>query len=249
MTENITTIGWLIAGLSAFLIGLTKTGVPGVGILVTPLMAMVLPAKASTGVVLPMLIFADVISVAYFRRYADWRILLRLMPWALVGIVLGWLWMGRLTDRQLKPILGIIVLVMLAIHYIRQYLQRTEKTPPTVWWFAALVGIIAGVTTMLANAAGPIMILYLLAMRLEKQAFMGTAAWYFLILNWVKVPFCIDLGLITTQSLSLNGILAPAVVAGAVVGIWILRHISQRVFEGLAQFFAFFAALYLIFSR
>lgn len=249
MTENWVFASWCIAGFSAFLIGLTKTGVPGVGILVTPLMAMVLPAKVSTGVVLPMLIAADVISVLYFRRYADWKILVRLMPWALVGIVLGWLWMDKLTDQQLKPILGIIVLAMLAIHYGRLQMERFDKTAPTAWWFAALVGMIAGITTMLANAAGPIMILYLLAMRLEKQAFMGTAAWYFMILNWVKVPFCIDLGLITVNSLSLNAALLPMVLAGAAVGIWILRHISQRLFEGLAQFFAAVAALYLIFSR
>ncbi len=234
---------WAIAVLSAIIIGLSKTGLPGVGILCVPLMATILPAKASTGIVLPMLIFADIFAVAYYHRHAVWPHLLRLMPWAMAGIVIGYFIMGHINDAQLKPVIGAIVLVMLGLKYMRDRFRDDNANIPTQWYFAAALGLVAGITTMLANAAGPIMIIYLLAMRLPKNEFIGTGAWYFLILNWVKVPFSMHLGLITAASLKFNLILFPCVAIGAVAGIFLLRWIPQKAFNLAVQILAILAAV------
>lgn len=240
-------LNWFIAAICALLIGLAKTGVPGMGILVVPLMASIMPPRESTGVILPMLVFADFFAVAYYRRHAVWPHVLRLMPWALAGIVIGAFAMNRITDTQLKPLMGAIVLVMLGLHYLRQRVTDHNTPIPTQWYFAAFLGLTAGITTMMANAAGPIMIIYLLAMRLPKNEFIGTGAWYFLILNCIKIPFSYQLGLITPGSLKFNLMLFPLVAIGAVAGIYLVKLIPQRAFNIAVQALAAIAALRMLF--
>jgi uncharacterized membrane protein YfcA len=108
------------------------------------------------------------------------------------------------------------------------------------------MGLFAGFTTMIANAAGPVMVLYLLAMRLEKLEFLGTAAAFFLAINWIKVPFALQLGLINQESLGLNLWLLPAVAVGALSGRWIVARINQRVFENIALGLSGLAAVWLM---
>ena len=242
---DLTFYQWLVSGLSAVMIGLAKTGLPGIGILAIPLMAWVLPARASTGVVLPMLIFADFFAVGCYRRFAVWPKLVRLLPWAAVGVFLGYLALGRVNDQQLKPIIGGIVLVMLALNFWRNY-GKEDRPVPTWWWFAALFGLLAGVTTMMANAAGPVMAIYLLAMRLSKNEFIGTGAWYFLLVNCFKVPFSAHLGLINSQSFHFNLVLFPLVALGALAGMKLLKHIPEKVFNYLVQGLAALAAVNLL---
>lgn len=244
---DLSVIQWLVTAISAVMIGMAKTGLPGVGILCVPLMASIMPAKASTGIVLPMLIFADIFAVAYYHRHAVWSHLLRLMPWALAGIIIGFLIMGRINDAQLKPVIGVIVFVMLGLNYVRDRINGENANVPTQWWFAAALGLVAGITTMLANAAGPIMIIYLLAMRLEKNEFIGTGAWYSLILNCVKVPFSMHLGLITAASAKFNLLLFPCVLIGVVAGILLLNKIPQKTFTFTVQLLALLAALNMLF--
>jgi len=243
---DLTFYQWLVSGLSAVMIGLAKTGLPGIGILAIPLMAWVLPARASTGVVLPMLIFADFFAVGCYRRFAVWPKLVRLLPWAAVGVFLGYLALGRVNDQQLKPIIGGIVLVMLALNFWRNY-GKEDRPVPTWWWFAALFGLLAGVTTMMANAAGPVMAIYLLAMRLSKNEFIGTGAWYFLLVNCFKVPFSAHLGLINSQSFHFNLVLFPLVALGALAGIKLLKHIPEKFFNQIVQGLAALAAINLLF--
>lgn len=236
----------IIVSLAAFLIGISKTGITGAGILAIPLMAVVLPARASTGVVLPMLIAADVFAVAWYRKKASWNHLFRVIPWALAGIVIGYLVMGRLTDRQLQPFIGLVILAMLGMNRWRNRGGAAAPIPESRW-FSAFIGLAAGITTMLANAAGPIMVIYLLSMRLPKIQFIGTAAWYFFILNWVKVPFSTSLGLINSESLRLNLQLLPFIVIGAAGGILVLKHIPQKFFSVAVEILAAAAALRLLF--
>lgn len=244
---NLSEFQWLTVSICALMVGLTKTGIPGLGVLIVPLMAEVIPARASTGIVLPMLIFADIFAVGYYRRYAVWSHLFRLMPWATAGVVMGYLALGRVNDQQLRPIIGVIVLAMLGINYWRNRLKGEQVSIPTQWWFAAGIGLAAGITTMMANAAGPLMVIYLLAMRLPKSEFIGTGAWYFLILNWFKVPFSVNLGLITGESLQLNLVLFPIIAIGALGGIKILKHIPEKKFAILVQILAIVAAIMLLF--
>jgi hypothetical protein len=239
--------GWLVVGLSAFVVGVSKTGIPGLGILHVPLMAMVLPARESTGVLLGMLILGDLFAAGYYRHHAEWKHVVRLLPPALVGIVAGWQAMRFVTNEQLQPIMGIIVLAMLGLHYGRTHWWGEEAPIPTHPLFGIALGFLAGVTTMMANAAGPVMVIYLLAMRLPKLAFVGTSAWFFFVVNWLKVPFSVQLSLITSESIKLNLLMLPLIAAGSLAGIVFLRRIPQKAFNSLIQLLAAAAALKLLF--
>ena len=236
--------GWVVVALCAVMVGISKTGLPGMGILFVPLMAMVIPAKQSTGMVLGILILADVFAVSYYRRAAMWRYIIRLIPASLVGIVAGYFVMKIINDAQLKPIIGVIVVAMLAVNWWR---NRRDEDVPTEWWFAEVMGFFAGLTTMMANAAGPVMIVYLLAMRLPKVEFVGTSAWFFFIVNWLKVPFSMHLGLINVESIKLGFIMLPFIIIGAVLGIVALKKMPQKVFEITIQVLALAAAIKLLF--
>lgn len=238
---------WAILVGAALLMGFSKTGLPGAGILAIPLVAWVIDARASTGVVLPMLIAGDIFAVACYRRHADWRHVLRLMPWAITGIFIGYCALGKVTDGQLRPIIGGTILVMLGLNAWRDYLHGDRAPIPTHWSFSAVLGLTAGITTMMANAAGPIMAIYLLAMRLPKNVFVGTGAWYFFLLNSFKVPFSMHLGLINPESLRLNLLLLPAIVLGAVTGIYVLPRVPEKLFTRLVQLLAAAAAVKLLF--
>ena len=235
----------MIVSLCAAMIGFTKTGVPGLGVLVIPLMAEVFPARASTGIVLPMLMFADIFAIAYYRRQVVWSHLLRIMPSTIGGVVVGYLLLERVSDQQLSPSIGIIVLIMLGLEQFRDR-RVSDASVPTQWWFAGGLGLFAGTTTMLANAAGPFMTIYLAAMRLQKSEFMGTNAWYYFVLNWVKVPFSLSLGLINSQSLQFDVSLFPAIAVSALAGAVILKHMPQRKFEVVVQILAAATAVKLI---
>jgi uncharacterized membrane protein YfcA len=239
--------GWAVVALCAVMVGISKTGIPGMGILFVPLMAMVLPARQSTGVVLGILILADVFAVIYYHKAALWGHIIRLVPATLVGIIAGYFVMKVISDSQLKPTIGVIVLAMLAVNWWRTRKGGDDGPIPTQWWFAAVIGFLAGLTTMMANAAGPVMIVYLLAMRLPKTEFVGTSAWFFFIVNWLKVPFSVRLGLITAESIKLNLIMLPFIAAGSILGIFVLRRMPQRVFEVSVQLLAAAAAIKLLF--
>lgn len=244
---ELSTHHWIVMSIAALIIGLSKCGLPGMGILAIPFVAAVIPAKASTGFILPMLIVGDVFGVAYFRRHAEWRHLFRLFPWAITGILLGWLSMGRLNDAQLRPLIGGIVLVILGLNAWRQRQTNLDDRIPHSIWFAAVLGLFAGFTTMVANAAGPIMTIYLLAMNLPVAAFLGTGAWYFLLMNTFKVPFSAQLGLITPASLKVNAMLIPCIALGAWCGIRFASRIPRKTFEVLVQVLAAVGALKLMF--
>ena len=213
------------------LIGISKTGVPGLGILAVTLLAMVFPEGKSLGVMLPMLMVADVFAVGYFRRRAHWQSLARLIPTTLAGIVIGYLTLDLIGPRHINRLIGGMVLGLLVMQALRQKGLLGGEYVPHRWVFACSMGLLAGFATMIANAAGPITIIYLLAMRLDKMRFMGTAAWFYLIFNWVKVPFQADLGLISTESLLFDAKLIPAILAGALLGIFALKHIPQKAFQ------------------
>ena len=235
--------GYVVVALCAFLIGITKTGIPGIGILVVPLMALAVPAKESTGLLLGILILADVFAIIYHRRNAKWFHVFRLLPAAFAGIVTGYFGLKIVNDQQLKPIIGIIVLLMLGVNYWRIKNKDENAQIPTPLWLAVWLGFMAGVTTMMANAAGPVMIIYLIAMRLPKIEFVGTSAWFFFIINWLKVPFSANLNLMTAESVKLNFMMLPFIFIGAIVGIFFLKRIPQKTFTIVVQLLAAAAAV------
>jgi len=200
-----------------------------------------------------MLIAGDVFAVAFYRRHADWRHLFHLMPWAFLGVVAGYLLLGVLTDSQLRPIIGLVILVMIGMGQYRAWRERkaskeaVEAQPSFSPRFAASMGIVGGAVTMMANAAGPVIALYMLAMKLPKNVFVGTGAWYFLIMNCVKVPFSAHLGLVNSSSIALNLCLLPLIVIGAVAGLLLLKRLPEKLFNRLVLILAALAALKLLF--
>lgn len=241
---------WALLVLGAFLVGLAKTGIAGIGILAVAIFALILPTRESVGVVLLILIAADIVAVTAYRRHAVWSHLWRLFPWAAIGVMIGFATMGRINDAQVAKLIGGILITMVVFHYWRRWnaSQLDPEEVPHGFWFAAVVGILAGFTTMIANAAGPIMILYLLAMRLPKMEFIGTAAWFFLTVNLFKVPFSSYLGLINPSSFLLIDLrLAPVAVVGALSGRALIPFINQALFENLALIFTLVAGLWLLF--
>jgi hypothetical protein len=237
---------WAALAGCALLIGLSKTALPGAGILAVPLAAMVMPARESIGMVLPMLIFADLFAVAWYRRHAQWSHLLRLLPWTVTGLGVGFALLAMLDNQRFAPVIGGIVLVMILLRSRLPGAKQTADPVPHHPAFAPCMGIAAGATTMLANAAGPVMTLYLLAMQMPKHQFIGTSAWFFFAVNWIKVPFYAQQQLITAASLQTNLLLLPAVTAGAVLGILLLKRIPQKLFNTIALLLAAASAVKLL---
>lgn len=241
---------WVWAAVGAILIGFSKTGIAGLGVLFVAIFANIFPAKHAVGVVLPLLICGDLVAVAAYRRHAEWKHLWRLFPWTAAGVVLGFLVMDRAGNREIAVMTGVILIALIALHLWRTSVQRLRgrpPTPPSHFSFAGIMGIASGFTTMISNAAGPIMVLYLLAMRLPKMVFLGTGAFFFLVMNLFKVPFGVSLGIINRDSLLLDLALAPFVLAGAGAGRLLIGRINQKVFENLVLGLAFLAALRLLF--
>jgi uncharacterized protein len=223
---------WACLAVAAFCTGLSKTGILGLGILGMALFANVLPARESTGAILPLLLCADVFGVTFFRKHASWPHLGRLFVWVVAGVFLGFFVLGRVNNTQVQRMIGLILLAMLALNWWRgRHAGDLADRLPHSKWFAALMGLLAGFTTMMANAAGPVMAIYFLAIGLPKLVFIGTAAWFFMLLNAFKVPFSAKLGLITPDSLRMDAILLLPMIPGALLGPRILEHINQRVFE------------------
>ena len=166
---------WALAVVGALAIGLAKTGISGLGMLAVVIFANLLPARQASGFVLPMLVFADVVAVASYRRHAQWQYLWKLFPWTALGVVAGYFALGRIDDRQAKVLIGLIVLGLLALHLARRA-RAAAELPEHAGWYAPVIGVLAGFTTLVANAAGPLMVIYLLSMRLPKMEYMGTGA-------------------------------------------------------------------------
>lgn len=242
--------GWAIAIVGALWIGISKTGIAGLGILAVALFAIIFPARLSTGIVLPILIVGDIVAVLYYRRTAVWAYLLRLIPWALLGVILGYLTLGRLDSLLVGKLIGGVLFIITLLQFWRMRstgsVEHAGEALQHNRWLAALVGILAGFFTMVSNASGPIMIIYLLAMGLPKMEFMGTSSWYYLLLNTAKLPFSYNLGLITPESLLFGLMMAPFVVIGGLVGYQILQRLNQRVFEQLALVLTLVAVVRLI---
>jgi uncharacterized membrane protein YfcA len=247
--------GWVLACGCAICVGMSKAGLPGLGTVAVPLMAMVFPPSQSTGILLPILIAGDAFGVLYFHRHANWPLLFRLMPAALAGIVIGFFIVRHLMGSEdggntvIRLSIGSLVLLLVVLSWLKDRLHLAEiSTLPPKWslCLAITFGVLAGVTTQIANAAGPIMVVYLLAMRLPKDSFIGTSAWYFCILNWCKVPFMIGLGTITKESLLFNAKLIPVVLLGSLLGIFISARMSNRSFEKWVLLLAGISALKLL---
>ncbi|MEU0673620.1 sulfite exporter TauE/SafE family protein [Streptomyces sp. NPDC006172] len=232
--------GWEFAALAcaALLVGFSKTAVSGANTVSLAIFAAVLPARASTGVLLPILIAGDVLAVLTYRRHAHWPTLWRLFPAVAVGVVAGTAFLTWADDAVVRTSIGAILLFMAAVTLWRRRTADATADPDGVTTRAGRIkarsyGVLGGFTTMVANAGGPVMSMYLLSAGFRKLGFLGTSAFFFLIVNVSKVPFSVGLGLIDAHSLLLDATLVAFVVPGALLGKWAVDRINQRLFEQL----------------
>ena len=239
-TLTTTDVGCLVMG--ALGIGFSKAGFPGVSMLHVILYALVFGTLDSTGVLLPMLVIGDVCAIALFGEKADWSHVRRLLPPTLLGISIGWLLMGQLNEQVFRVLVGGIILTLTVVQAGRLWRPNWFESVPHTQSFAIVLGLLAGLTTMLANAAGPVVGLYLLAVNLPKWELIGTSAWLFLVLNVIKLPLSFQLGLITPSTLAIDFTFAPAIPLGMLAGRWLVTRVSQRWFNSILLAFTAVAA-------
>jgi uncharacterized membrane protein YfcA len=240
---------WVLAILCAVMIGMAKTGVHALGTLVVPLMAFLFGGMPSSGLVLPMLVMADIFGVVYYHRSAHWKTLLKVLPWAFIGIFAGLLTGRSISAVQFKQMIGILVIISLLV-MIWMEIKKTGKGVPVPHkvWFAIPFGIMGGFSTMIGNAAGPIMSVYLLSMNFYKNTYIGTTAWFFFIVNVSKMPLQIwGWHNITFQTLAFNIMLLPAIALGAFAGIRIVRLIPESAYRWFIVAATFISAIALFF--
>jgi uncharacterized membrane protein YfcA len=237
---------WLMLFLGAAGIGLSKSGFPGISMFHVVVYAAIFGTKESTGLLLPMLVLGDCIAIFVFGRKANWHQVRRLLPPTLAGVVIGWLIMDRMDPENFKQLVGIVILSLIGLQCTRAQKPQWFDQIPNRRWFAVLLGLLAGVTTMLANAAGPVVALYLISVKLPKWELIGTSAWLFLVLNVCKLPLSYDLGLITQQTLLIGLLLAAGIPAGLYLGRWLVERISQKWFNIILLSFTAFAAIRMI---
>ncbi len=222
---------WILLFFCAMLIGMSKVGIPGVSLFVVPVLALIFGGKASTGILMPILMMADWFGVGYYHRHVRWKFLLRLLPWVIPGIGIA-LWVGEVVDDAwFKNIIAIVVFICIGLMLWKDR-QRENQFFPDTWWFAASMGIMGGFATMIGNVAGPIFAIYLLAMHLPKNNYIGTAAWFFLVTNAIKFPLHILVWkTITWDTLLLDLKLLPGIVTGAFLGIWLVKMIPDHAYR------------------
>jgi uncharacterized protein len=227
------------------LIGMAKTGVHGAGMMSVPLLANVFGGQLSSGIMLPILVMADVLGVWYYHRHASWKHLRILFPWAAIGVVLGTITGNYINDHVFKIIMAVIIIGSLVIMV---WLEKGhQEEVPHKKWFGAATGIAGGFTSMVGNLANSVMAVYLLAVKLPKNAFIGTTAWFFLVVNWFKVPFHIFFWhTITVNSLLLDLITLPVIILGAFLGVIIVRRFSEKVYRWFIILMTLVAAAFML---
>lgn len=247
-------LDWSVLVLAALLVGFAKTAVGGAATVSVALFATTLAARESTGALLPLLLLGDLLAVRAYRRHAHWPALLRLLPPVVAGVLAGVVFVAHVDDTTMSRSIAATLLVLTAVHLWQRRPQReagsspharlvdTPSVPKTL-----LFGLLAGFTTMVANAGGPVMTLYLLSAGFAMLGFLGTSAWFFLVVNAFKLPFSVGLGLVTPGSLALDAVLCPAVLLGAVLGRACIRRMQQAWFDRLMVAGTVAASLNLLF--
>lgn len=228
---QLTDIQWILLIIAAFMVGFSKTGVSGMMMLVIPILASLFGGKESTGILLPLLVAGDIFAVWYYHKHAEWRNIRKLVPWAFAGLIVGIVVGSFINDMQFKALIGIIVILCLGILLYTEKKGSSMIVPEKPWLFA-LTGIAAGFATMIGNAAGPIFSVYLLARGFKKYDFMGTSAWFFLIINLSKIPLQVFVWHnVTGKSFLMAALMLPAIALGAFIGSIVIKKINEKFFR------------------
>jgi uncharacterized membrane protein YfcA len=223
---------FLLFLIVAMLIGMSKAGLSGFGLVMVPLMALIFGAKPSTGVILPMLIAADIMAVIYYHRSAVWKYILRILPWAAAGIIIALITGKMVNNNQFRIVMMTVVWIMLILMILNDIRSKQGGEIPESHLVASLLGLAGGFATMIGNSAGPVFTLYFLAMRLPKKEFIGTGAWLYLIINTSKLPLqAVVWKNITWNFLMLDLISVPFIALGILIGIHIVKLFPEKVYR------------------
>jgi uncharacterized membrane protein YfcA len=263
---------WILLGLGAALVGIAKTAINGAGALAVAMFALALPARESTGALLPLLLVGDLIAVGIYRRHADWRLLGKVLPAVVPGLLLGSWFLGVAGDRTVQLAIGTLLFGLLGVQLRNSARPQLRLRDPRLIGagtslptehphvvgdasttasgrrvaLAAVAGAAAGFATMTANAAGPLMTSYLVLLGLPVLGLLGTVSWFFLLVNLAKLPLSSGLGLISLDALLVDLILVPALMVGAWAGVVLVRRIDRRSFERAALGAGLISACFLV---
>ena len=236
---------WCAVIVCCLCIGVSKTGINGLGTLVVPVLAIIFGAKPSTGILLPMLCCADLFAVTCYRRNAEWKYIMRLLPWALTGFAVALFTDQLISDKGFKILIGACILTGLGVMLWNEFRGMNTEIPSS-WWFAALFGVMGGFSTMIGNAAGPVMSVFLLSVRLPKKSFVGTAAWFFMVVNFLKLPLQYFVWHnISKETLLFDLAMLPLIAVGAWVGIIFVKRISEKNYRVVIFVLTFVSTLML----
>ncbi len=229
----------------ALLIGMAKTGVHGAGMMSVPVLASVFGGQVSSGIMLPILVLADVLGVWYYHRHASWDHLKILFPWAALGVIVGTITGSYINDSIFKIIMATTIVASVVIMV---WLESHKEEVPHKKWFGVATGVAGGFTSMVGNLANSVMAVYLLSIRLPKNSFIGTTAWFFLVVNWFKVPFHVFVWhTITLDTVFLSLVTLPAIILGAYLGIIIVGKLSERIYRWFIISMTLVAAIFMLF--
>lgn len=242
-----TTMQWTMVITSAFIVGFSRSGVSGAGVLVVPIMALAMSGneKLSVGLTLGLLCISDLGAIVYWRKTCQWRMLLKIIPPAFVGVAIGASFLDHIPTHIMMGSIGGICLAMMGMKlWLDKYKQ--EHTIPNKWWLAIIFGITGGAVSAMANAAGPLMVLYFLSMKYPKEKFIATSVWFFMLVNLFKLPFLQKIDLITASTIKTNAILIPIIALGLITGIKIVKYIPQKQFDQLILWLAAIGSVVLV---
>ncbi|NDV42044.1 sulfite exporter TauE/SafE family protein [Flagellimonas sediminis] len=245
--SDISITAWTMATTAVFLMGVSKAGLKGMSIFNVTLMALAFGSRTSTGIFIPLLLVGDVFAVVYYNRHTQWKYIYRFIPWMVIGILIGVVIGKDLPEKEFKW--GMALVIFLSLGMLIWWDRRKSENVPTHWLFAGTMGILAGICTMIGNLAGAFTNIFFLAMRLPKNEFVGTAAWLFLITNLFKLPFHIWVwNTISEESLAINLRLLPAILAGLVLGVFLVKQINEKNYKRFILVVTAIGALAILFK-
>ena len=240
-------LGFLIALVCSLLLGIAKSGIKGVAVLIVTGLALVYGGRESTGILMPLLVCGDIFAVIYYKRHVEWIYLVKLLPWMVIGVLIGVVLGKDLPEDLFRMGMALIILFSVAMMYYWE--KKKNKKVPTHWSFAASTGLLAGFSTMVGNLAGAFSNIYFLAIKLPKNEFIGTAAWLFFIINLFKVPFHIWVWeTINLESLKISLTLIPAVISGLLLGVFLVKKINNDKYRKLILIFTGLGGLAILFQ-
>lgn len=238
---------YIIAAICAFLLGISKSGIKGIASLIVTGLALVYGAKNSTGIMMPLLLVGDIFAITYYKRHVQKVYIIKLLPWMVLGVLLGVIGGSYISERIFKYGMALIVVFSVGLMYYWE--NKKDKTVPSHWGFASSMGLLAGFTTMIGNLAGAFSNIYFLAMRIPKNNFIGTAAWLFFLINSFKVPFHIwSWKTINSESIIISLKLIPFVIMGLIAGIFLVKKIEDENYRKLILLFTAIGGFAILFN-